>query len=165
MDVQEAVAGAGGLVKPVLDACCGGKMFWFDKQDDRAVFMDKRKETVMAPRPFHICPDIVGDFTAIPFPDSNFSLVVFDPPHIQRKEAKGNLTKQYGCLNGDWREMIRKGFAECFRVLKPLGTLIFKWAETEVPISEVLGLTEARPLFGHKSGKAATTHWIAFIKE
>jgi len=28
----------------VLDACCGGRMFWFDKSDDRAVFVDKRRE-------------------------------------------------------------------------------------------------------------------------
>ena len=30
---------------PVLDACCGSRMFWFDKQDDRALFVDKRRET------------------------------------------------------------------------------------------------------------------------
>lgn len=27
---------------PVLDACCGSRMFWFDKQDERALFIDKR---------------------------------------------------------------------------------------------------------------------------
>ena len=34
--------------------------------------------------------------------------------------------------------MLRKGFAECFRVLKPHGTLIFKWAESEYSLREVV---------------------------
>jgi len=29
----------------VLDACCGSRMFWFDKKDDRALFVDKRRVT------------------------------------------------------------------------------------------------------------------------
>lgn len=80
------------------------------------------------------------------------------------KEAKGLLTKKYGHLTGNWREELRKGFAECFRVLKPQGTLIFKWAESDHPVSEVLALTPEKPLFGHKSGKKSATHWIAFMK-
>lgn len=35
----------------VLDACCGSRMFWFDRADSRAVFVDKRRET-------HSLPDI-----------------------------------------------------------------------------------------------------------
>ena len=27
-------------MKPILDACCGGKMFYFDKSDDRVLFQD-----------------------------------------------------------------------------------------------------------------------------
>lgn len=27
---------------PVLDTCCGSRMFWFDKKDPRALFVDKR---------------------------------------------------------------------------------------------------------------------------
>ncbi|MDQ3117820.1 MAG: class I SAM-dependent methyltransferase, partial [Verrucomicrobiota bacterium] len=71
---------------------------------------------------------------------------------------------KYGCLNGNWREMLRLGFAECFRVLKPNGTLIFKWADSENPVSEILALTPEKPLFGHKSGKKMGTHWVAFLK-
>jgi len=29
----------------VLDAFCGSQMFWFDKKDDRALFVDKRRVT------------------------------------------------------------------------------------------------------------------------
>ncbi|EII1515251.1 SAM-dependent methyltransferase, partial [Escherichia coli] len=28
----------------ILDMCCGSRMFWFDKKDDRAIFSDIRKE-------------------------------------------------------------------------------------------------------------------------
>ena len=28
--------------KPILDACCGGKMFYFDKNDPRVLFQDIR---------------------------------------------------------------------------------------------------------------------------
>lgn len=61
-------------------------------------------------------------------------------------------------------DMLRQGFAECFRVLKPNGTLIFKWNETDIKVSEVLALTPHAPLLGHKSGKASKTHWITFFK-
>ena len=60
--------------------------------------------------------------------------------------------------------MLHRGFAECFRVLRPEGTLIFKWCEYDVPVSEVLALTPEKPLYGHRSGKQSKTHWIAFLK-
>jgi hypothetical protein len=49
--------------------------------------------------------------------------------------------------------------------LKPNGTLIFKWNEIHIPIKSVLALTDKKPLYGHRSGKKANTHWVAFIKE
>lgn len=165
-------AGLGDL-PPVLDACCGSRMFWFDKQDDRALFVDKRRETwpidigtpgTKGRSPIVVDPDEIADFTRLPYPDEAFSLVVFDPPHIERTAAKGLLTKKYGHLTGDWRETLRQGFSECFRVLKPHGTLIFKWAESDHPVSEILKLTPEKPLFGHRSGKRSATHWIAFMK-
>ena len=27
------------MQKPILDVCCGGRMWWFDKNDERAVFI------------------------------------------------------------------------------------------------------------------------------
>lgn len=32
-------------MKPVLDACCGSRMFWFDRQNSDVVFMDQRQES------------------------------------------------------------------------------------------------------------------------
>lgn len=147
-------------------------MFWFDREDSRAVFVDKSKESHRltdcsskgGSRSLIINPDIQADFTALPFPDGQFSLVAFDPPHISKSGRKSWLAKKYGTLGGNWREELRKGFAECFRVLKPTGTLIFKWNEYETPVSQILALTEERPLFGNRCGKHSKSHWIVFMK-
>jgi ubiquinone/menaquinone biosynthesis C-methylase UbiE len=153
----------------VLDVCCGSKMMWFDRNDDRAIFLDQRNEiTVHDTRPGRsptvIDPTIVGDFRNLPFEDNQFSLVVFDPPHLVDISEKSWLYKKYGSLKGNWKSDLREGFAECFRVLKPSGTLIFKWAESHVPLSEILALTPERPLFGNQTGKTGQTHWVAFQK-
>lgn len=161
------------LLPPILDVCCGGKMFYFDKQDSRVLFQDIREfETTLCDgREFSIKPDVVGDFTNMAFPDNTFSMVVFDPPHLRwwgkdpDKTPTGYQQIKYGTLREDWRDTLSKGFAECFRVLRPGGFLIFKWNEHDIKVSTILKLTEHKPIFGHKSGKQAKTHWICFIKE
>lgn len=156
--------------KPILDACCGGKMFYFDKQDPRVLFQDIREvETTLCDgREFVVKPDVIADFTSMPYPDSSFSAVVFDPPHLKytgsKKELNGWQMVKYGHLDSDWRDTLRRGFGECFRVLKPNGLLVFKWNETDIPVSEILKLTDQKPVLGHKSGKRSNTHWILFIK-
>jgi ubiquinone/menaquinone biosynthesis C-methylase UbiE len=151
----------------VLDPCCGSRMFWFDKQDQRVLFGDIRSEqhTLCDGRALNITPDIAMDFRAMPFADESFKLIVFDPPHLTRCGPQGWMGKKYGILGADWREDIRRGFAECFRVLATDGVLIFKWADVQVPVSELLKLTPHKPLFGHKSGKREKTHWMTFMKE
>ena len=150
---------------PVLDVCCGSRAFWFNKKDTRSTFLDVRNTTIPLPNrnPLEIHPDIMANFQNLPFPDESFYLVVFDPPHVQAAQT-GNVLSYYGTLDENWREMLRNGFSECFRVLKPNGTLIFKWAETKISVSEVLKLTPEKPLFGHKSGKLSKTHRMTFTK-
>ena len=175
----------GGLImKPILDACCGGKMFYFDKSDERVLFQDIRKikTTLCDGRIFEVNPDVQCDFTNMPYEDGTFSMVVFDPPHLVYRRGKkskmvdlyGSLSDKamptgyqqikYGALYSDWRDMLSKGFKECFRVLKSGGFLIFKWNETDVKVSEILKLTPEKPVFGHISGKRSNTHWICFMK-
>jgi len=154
--------------KKVLDVCCGPKGMWFDKNDSRALFLDKRREEHINIYPsgkkeMKINPDVIGDFTNIKQPDNSFWHIVFDPPHIKRNKL-GEITKRYGNLEENWQYMIKKGFEECFRVLKPNGTLVFKWCEVQFPIKEILKLTDKKPLYGHKSGKKMQTHWVCFIK-
>lgn len=154
--------------KKVLDVCCGPKGMWFDKKDERCLYLDKRFETHIDTYPCGtktniIEPDIIGDFTDIKQPDNSFYLVVFDPPHIEQM-YDSQITKKYGSLQGDWRNMLKKGFSECFRVLKNNGVLIFKWNDVKFPVKEILKLTKEKPLFGHKSGIKMQTHWICFMK-
>lgn len=151
---------------PVLDPCCGGRSFWFDPQDQRALFGDIRSEehTLCDGRAFNITPDLNMDFRDMPFPDETFRLVVFDPPHLRHAGRSSWLRAKYGILGDDWRQDLRQGFAECFRVLKPEGVLIFKWAEVQIPVGQILALTPHQPLFGHKYGKRNGTHWISFMK-
>lgn len=157
---------------PALDPCCGSRMFWFDRQDTRATFGDHRREEFVlkdksskgGTRQLIIDPDILMDFRHMPFDDNAYHLVVFDPPHLIHAGKKGWLAKKYGTLGDDWRDDIAAGFTECFRVLKPNGTLIFKWNEHEVKVSELLKLTEHKPLFGNRCGKTAKSHWLVFMK-
>lgn len=157
---------------PILDACCGGRMFWFDKQNPNVLFVDNREMPRQViwqkgeyKREFEVSPDMVMDFRKLDLPDKVFNLVVFDPPHLHKRNGKtGWMQKKYGSLSETWREDLQQGFAECFRVLKPNGVLIFKWAETEIPLSKILALTPEKPLFGHPSGKQQKTHWVCFMK-
>lgn len=154
-------------MKKVLDVCCGSRMFWFDKNNPLAVFGDIRSEdhTLCDGRSLSISPDVRMDFTDLPFNDSEFSLVVFDPPHLIKAGDDAWIVKKYGKLNDTWQSDISDGFKECFRVLKNDGVLIFKWNETQIKVSELLKLTDVDPLFGHRSGKASNTHWICFMKQ
>lgn len=160
-------------VRDVLDATAGTRAMWIDKADPRAIFGDVRSETVTVTdrtrghdegtRTLDIHPDVQFDFRRLPFPDASFRLVVFDPPHLIRAGNRSWLAARYGVLGADWRDDLRRGFAECFRVLKPGGVLIFKWSEVQIPLRQVLDLTPERPLFGHPSGKRGGTHWVTFL--
>lgn len=149
--------------KRILDACCGSRMFWFDKTNGDVVYMDKREleDTLCDGRSLTVSPDVVADFTNIPFADNSFYLVVFDPPHLLRAGEDSWLAKKYGKLGESWRLELSRGFEECMRVLKPNGTLIFKWNEDQVPLAHVLRLFSQAPLFGNKRSK---THWLVFMK-
>lgn len=156
--------------KKILDACCGSRMFWFDKNNPDVLFMDKRSETVTAKdkdkiRVIEVSPDVVADFTNMPFEDCSFFMVVFDPPHLKTLGETSWMAKKYGKLPNNWHEMIIKGFDEGMRVLKSNGTLIFKWNESEIKSAEILKLIPYKPLFGHTTGRQSKTIWMAFLKK
>ena len=72
------------------------------------------------------------------------------------------LAKKYGKLDQeDWQTDIKQGFDECMRVLKPNGTLIFKWNEEQIKLGQVLKVINLKPLIGNKRSK---THWLVFMK-
>lgn len=154
-------------MKPILDACCGSRMFWFDKENPNVEFCDIREvpdHEFYPNRYIEIKPDTVCDFTDLPFEDNSFKLVVFDPPHLLKAGDTSWLVLKYGKLDDNWENMIRDGFNECMRVLDEYGTLIFKWSEVDIKVSEIIKVIGTKPLFGHKSGRLNNTHWMAFMK-
>lgn len=152
--------------KPVLDVCCGSRMFHFDPSNQLVLFGDIREEShvLCDGRALEIKPSMQMDFTQLPFADDSFSVVIFDPPHLKALGQSSWMAKKYGVLGAEWKDDISNGFKECFRVLKPEGVLIFKWNEIQIKTSEILKLTPVKPLVGHISGKRSNTHWITFIK-
>ena len=151
------------MTTKILDACCGSKMFWFDKENQEVTFMDNREldTTLSDGRKLIVTPDILADFRNMPFEDNSFYLVVFDPPHLKTGGDKSWLIQKYGRLNKDWPEDLKQGFNECMRVLKPNRILIFKWNEEQIKLSEVLKCFGQQPLFGNRRAK---THWLVFMK-
>lgn len=151
-------------MKKILDACCGSRMFWFDKKREDTVYMDCRSETfTVHDKHVNVVPDIIGDFRDMPFEDETFYHVVFDPPHLKWAGQNSIMRAQYGQLDKDnWPDDLAKGFEECMRVLKPNGTLVFKWSDCQVAVKKVLEVIPFKPLYGQQRG---TTHWMTFIKE
>ncbi len=150
--------------KFILDVCCGSRMFYFDKENSHVIYMDNRKlETTLCDgRKLSIKPDVIGDFRNIPFEDNSFNLVIFDPPHLKDLGKNSWMAKKYGVLDETWPSDLKQGFDECMRVLKPQGTLIFKWNESQIKLKEIIKCFGQNALFGNKRSK---THWLVFIKE
>lgn len=154
-------------MKPILDACCGSRMFWFNKEHPRVIFADNRYEDLdlnHGNRTCHVRPDKLHDFRKMDYSDDTFHLVVFDPPHLVGAGKSGYMAKKYGSLDKNWRNDLKTGFDECMRVLKPYGTLIFKWNESSIKTSEIIKVFECEPLFGHKTLQTSKTIWMAFMK-
>lgn len=149
-------------MKKILDVCCGGRSFWYDKKNKDTIYMDNRKESMQLcdGRQFTIEPDIIASFEDIPFPDESFFLVVFDPPHLIYAGKDSWLAQKYGVLNRDWKKTLKKGFDECMRVLKKNGTLIVKWNEEQISFNEIQKII-GKPLFGDRRAK---TRWSVYFK-
>ena len=153
--------------KPILDATCGGRMMWYDKHNPACVYVDRRVVDSMEccdGRNFQVSPDIVADFRDLPFESNTFYNIVFDPPHLIRAGEKSYMAVKYGVLSDGWQTVIHDGFWECMRVLRPYGTLVFKWSETQIKTSEIIKAIGCNPLYGHISGQRMHTHWMVFMK-
>ena len=64
-------------MKQILDACCGSRMFWFDKKNPHVEFCDNREvpyHEFYPNRYIEVCPNTVCDFRALPFESSSFIL-------------------------------------------------------------------------------------------
>jgi len=149
--------------KFILDATAGYRMMWKNKKHPNALYIDLKKEC---------SPDAVQDFRCLPYADSTFKLVVFDPPHIIQN-AKGNMVRDFGALNPDtWAKDLDAGFRECWRVLEDYGILIFKWSELcHKRLSQIEPYFPAEPLFTQitkntldSRGRTSRVYWCCFMK-
>lgn len=147
----------------ILDACCGSKMFWYNKHEPHTTYMDIRRyyERLETGHVVNVDPDIQASFTRMPFDDCEFDLVVFDPPHFKSAGKTSWTAKKYGVLDDNWQEELQAGFNECMRVLKSSGTLVFKWSDYQIKLSEVLDIIGYQPIFGDRR---SNTSWSVFIK-
>ena len=156
------------MSKFILDICCGPKMFWFNKNHENTIYIDKRIEAhgFIPERPNrYVRPDVLSYFQYLPFKDNTFRLVVMDPPHIHSCGDLFRMAMTFGKLNKQtWAYNIRNGVNEAFRVLKNFGVLIFKWNETQIKKESVLKAIGKEPLFGHPVLSKVPTHWFTFMK-
>ena len=73
------------MEKKILDVTCGARTMWFNKHNPAAVYCDKRREEYnhhwknAGNCSLNIDPDVLCDFTDLPFQDNSFPLVVFRP--------------------------------------------------------------------------------------
>lgn len=152
------------MAAQILDPCCGSRMFYFDKANPNVLFCDCREVDVELcdGRRLEVRPDMLVDVAAMPFEDDSFPLVVFDPPHLTI--GNGWQVQKYGKLPKDWKNWMTSAFAECWRVLRPEGTLVFKWYEYTIPLSEVLECAPCAPVLGNRKPRQSKTHWLVFFK-
>ena len=159
--------------KFILDACCGPRMMWFNKNHPNALYVDIRKETFIASRgkKIKINPDIIADFRKLPFDDKSFKLIVWDPPHMRTLSTNFDLVKKYGGLHPEtWQDDFKKGFNELWRCLEDYGVLIFKFNDISISFEKVLKQFPVSPLFGSKgyetkkNKKGTETRWFTFMK-
>lgn len=91
--------------KLILDACCGSRMFWFDKKNPLALFADIRDEEYILcdGRNLKVHPDIVSDFTDMPFLDKS----------LCRKVRGKHTANGYRCFfedSNDWYNLIKQDY-------------------------------------------------------
>ena len=158
------------MEKKILDVTCGARTIWFDKHHPAAIYCDKRREEHKnlwknaGNCTLTIDPDVLCDFTKLPFEGNRFALVIFDQPHLTGAKETEWFVKKYGKMDENWPQMLHDGFRECMRVLKPDGVLIFKWSECDIQAASVWKAIGEKPIFGHRSGKQQHTFWGCFMK-
>ncbi|MCI9292047.1 MAG: hypothetical protein HFF02_01925 [Erysipelotrichaceae bacterium] len=84
---------------PILDACCGSRMFYFNK-NNLVYFNDIRdySDTLYDDRKLGNYPDTRWDFRSFPILDNSYHMVVLDLPHLIKVRESSWLAKKYGKL-------------------------------------------------------------------
>jgi len=142
----------------ILHACCGRRLFWYNKNHPDVIYIDIRAA---------VNPDRIMDCTATNFKDNYFDFIVFDPPHCSYSENnKGIFKEKYGGFPAaKTRFFIKKAFIEFKRILKKDGLVVFKWNTHSQKLAVILSMIEDfEVLFGHltahKTKSSSQTYWL-----
>lgn len=153
--------------KFILDACCGSRMMWCNREHPNALYQDIREveDTLCDGRLLKVKPDVFASYLNMPYDDGTFYMVVWDPPHLFNLGENSWMCKKYGKLDKNtWRNELSKGFSECMRVLKDKGTLIVKFSTRNIPAKDFYETVGKKPLFGTVIGRNSDTLWMAYMK-
>jgi len=162
----------------ILDATCGGRLMYrgldADFDPTELVFMDIREGTFIYDGPdkriIHVKPDKIGSVTSIPWHDSSFNLVLFDPPHDNFGASSFMGTKYGSWSRADFVQKSYFANQEFHRVLKPGGLLLAKVQDNEHRDRLLIGqLTRFKLLLkiqqANTSGRATNkTFWLLFVR-
>jgi len=151
----------------IIDICCWGKMFWFDKNDKRVLFMDNRileKWSIKQRQSFEVSPQLICDFRDIPYGDWTFKIVVMDPPHLLKLWDSSWMCKKYWKLNKEWRSDLIMWFNEWMRILEKRWILIFKRNDYDIPLSEIINLFPVKPSIWQRTWKNNRTARLIYMK-
>lgn len=149
----------------ILDMSAGNRAMWFNKNDSRVVFLDKRES---------VKPTIVCDTTEIPyFVGEGYDLVVFDPPH-ENTGANSHMATHYGhSTRAEIIETIKGSGREAHRVTRENALMAFKWNDHAFKLDKVLALMSDywEPLFGshlkNRGGADAKSQsfWVMLLRK
>jgi len=105
----------------ILDATCGGRMFWQHATPSNVLCLDARVS---------VHPDIVARDEYLPFRNSSFNVIYFDPPH--NHGPGGFFKERYGGFGSydDLRQLYHHACQEFARVLETSGYLFVKLTRT-----------------------------------
>lgn len=161
----------------ILDATCGYRGIWYQKNHPLVTWMDARKGKFISyqnpkdKRIYRVNPDVVSEWKDAPFEKETFDMIVFDPPHLVRKREtkESRMMIQYGYLyEKNYKQVLKEGIKKLFDVLKQEGVFIFKWDETDKSINEILPLFPFKPLFSNKTinhnPKKKDSYMVVFLK-
>lgn len=162
--------------KFILDACCGCRMMWYNKNNPNTLYIDIRKEEkgfIKEQPNYEVNPDIQADFTNLPkeIKEHKFKLIVWDVPHFRSRKLTGVYLKKFGGLIPEtWQSDLNKGFKELWSVLDDFGILIFKFSDYHIKFNKVLSILPENPLFYNSmnsmrnKGDKSETRWFCFMK-
>jgi hypothetical protein len=159
--------------KFILDACCSGRMMWYNKKHPNTIYMDIRKEEkgfIKGVPNFEVNPDVIGDFRNLPeeIKQRKFKLIAWDIPHFKAKALTGAFLKKFGGLNPEtWDTDIENGFKELWEVLEDYGVLILKFSNYHIKFEDILRHFPVEPLFYNKTSgtdNKTETRWFCFMK-